>query len=118
MNKWISWVEIPATDFERAVNFYSKVWMAPLKAADFGAEKMACLPSGEGAVICAPDYNPAAAGLMVSLMVSDSIERTLERIVAYGGSIVKDKTKITAEGKGSFAVFLDSEGNRLGLYEN
>lgn len=118
MEKLISWVEIPSNDFDRAVKFYGKVLKLELKAEDFGTEKMAYLPSGEGAVIYEPNYKPSQNGVFVSLKVIDNIDSTLERIVLNGGKILKPKTKIEVEGKGYFAVFLDSEGNRLGLYEN
>lgn len=118
MEKLISWVEIPTNDFERAMSFYGQVLKAELKAEDFGTEKMACFPSGEGAIIYEPNYKPSENGVMVSLQLADNIDNTLERIEKNGGTILKPKTKIEVEGKGYFAVFLDSEGNRLGLYEN
>lgn len=118
MERLISWVEIPTNDFERAVNFYSKVLKAALNVQDFGNEKMACFPSGEGAVIYEPNYKPSANGVIVSLQVADDIDSTLIRIEANGGKVLRAKTKIEAEGKGYFALFTDSEGNRLGLYEN
>ncbi len=118
MEKLISWVEIPTNDFDRAVKFYSSVLKTALKAEDFGTEKMAIFPTGEGAVIYEPNYKPSENGVIVSLHVVDNIDSTLERIEASGGKVLKHKTKIEAEGKGYFAVFLDSEGNRLGLYEN
>lgn len=118
MEKLISWVEIPTNDFDRAVKFYSNVLKSELKAEDFGTEKMACLPSGEGAVIYEPNCKPSENGVIVSLKVTDNIDSTLERIEFSGGKVLKSKTKIEAEGKGYFALFLDSEGNRLGLYEN
>ena len=34
-----------------------------------------------------------------------------------GGEVVKGVTKIEAEGRGSFALVLDTEGNKVGLYE-
>ncbi len=37
-------------------------------------------------------------------------------ITRNGGKIIIPKTKIEAEGRGWFAVFADSEGNRIGLY--
>lgn len=118
MEKLISWVEIPTNDLERAVNFYENVLQTALQTKDFGTEKMACFTSGEGALICQPDYKPSSNGIIVSLKVTDNIDSTLERIENNGGKVLKPKTKITVEGKGYFALFLDSEGNRLGLYEN
>jgi len=118
MEKLITWVEIPTINFERAVNFYSKMLKAELKAEDFGTEKMACLPSGEGAIIYEPNYKPSENGVIVSLRVTDTIEGTLKRIENNGGKVLVPKTKIEVEGRGYFSVFLDSEGNRLGLYED
>ena len=116
MEKLISWVEIPTADFHRAVKFYSTVFKIELQAIDCGVEKMACFPTGEGAVIFAPGYEPSASGVLVSFNVPDDLEQTLGRITTNGGKIVRPKTKIEAEGRGYFAVFSDCEGNRVGLY--
>lgn len=118
MKKLISWVEIPTNDFDRAVRFYNEVLQMNLKPEDFGTEKMACFPSGEGAVIYAPGYTPSSQGVIVSLNVPDTIEATLERATANGGKVLMPKTKIEVEGRGYFAVFSDCEGNRLGLYQD
>ena len=118
MKKLISWVEIPATDFPRAVNFYQKVLELELEALDFGEEKMACFPSGEGAISQAPNFEPSKKGVLVSLNTEDDLDGTLQRITAAGGVVVKPKTKIEAEGRGYFALFQDCEGNTLGLYGN
>lgn len=117
MEKLISWVEIPTSDFERAVNFYNNVLKIELKPEIFDTEKMACFPSGEGAIIYEANYKPSQNGVMVSLQVADDIENTLKRIEVNGGKTLRPKTKIEVEGRGYFAVFLDSEGNKLGLYE-
>jgi uncharacterized protein len=117
MEKLISWVEIPSIDFHRAVKFYNKILKLEMKGEDFGVEKMACFPSGEGAIVQASGYKPSQNGVIVSLLVPDSIELTVARIEENGGSITQPKTKIEAEGMGYFAVFLDSEGNRVGLHE-
>ncbi|MDA3942678.1 MAG: VOC family protein [Bacteroidetes bacterium] len=116
MTKLISWVEIPATDFERAVSFYKSVLKLDLQVLDFGSEKMACFPNGEGAISYAPGFKPGKDGALVSLNVEQDLEAAIERIKANKGTIVQPKTKIEAEGKGYFALFIDSEGNKLGLY--
>jgi hypothetical protein len=118
MKKFVAWVEIPTVNFERAVDFYSKVFKMDMQAIDCGYEKMACFPSGEGAIIYAEGYSPNANGLIVSFNVADSIEKTINRVKENGGSVVKPKTKIEAEGRGYFAVFTDCEGNRIGLYSD
>ena len=117
MEKLVSWVEIPTTDFNRGVNFYNQVFKLQMSGNDYGTEKMAFFPSGEGAIIQAPGYDPAKNGLIVSFHVPDSIEQTVARTKQNGGKVVQPKTKIEAEDKGYFAVILDTEGNRIGLHE-
>ncbi len=118
MKKMIEWVEIPTTNFKRGVNFYNKVFNLSMEEMDYGTEKMACFPTGEGAIFYKEGYTPSENGVMVSFKVPDSIEETGKRIEANGGKIVLPKTKIDVEGRGYFALSLDSEGNKIGLYEN
>ncbi len=118
MKKLIAWVEIPASNFDRAVKFYTSALELDLQIIDCGTEKMACFPGGEGAISFAPDFLPSKNGTLVSLDVGKNIDSTLKLIEANGGSIFKPKTKIEAEGRGYFALFIDSEGNKVGLYGN
>ena len=46
----------------------------------------------------------------------DSVDDTLKKVEAGGGSVVRPKTEIP--GMGSFAYFKDIEGNVLGVWEN
>ena len=116
MTKLISWVEIPATDFERAVKFYSSVLKIDLQVIDCGIEKMACFPGGEGAISFAPDFKPGKDGTLVSFNAEKDLEGVMERIKENNGTIIQPKTKIEAEGRGYFALFIDCEGNKVGLY--
>jgi len=116
MQKYISWVEIPATNLQRAVRFYNAVLNLELQIADFGEEKMACLPNGEGAISQAPDFEPSKHGVLISLNTGKDLDGAIDRIQAAGGKIITEKTRIEAEGMGYFALFMDSEGNKMGLY--
>jgi predicted enzyme related to lactoylglutathione lyase len=116
MKKMISWVEIPATDMKRAVKFYNALLGLDLEILDFGEEKMACFPGDEGAIAQAPDFYPSKDGVLVSLNMEDRLDEGLVILAEQGGRILKGKTKIEAEGRGYFALFLDSEGNKIGLY--
>lgn len=118
MTKLISWVEIPTVDFYRAVDFYQHLLQTELKARDYGEEKMACLPGDEGSIIYSPGYEPSAQGSIISFTSPEELDKSLRKAVKAGGTIVKDKTKIEAEGRGYFALLLDTEGNRIGLYSN
>lgn len=118
MKNLISWVEIPSVDFKRAVTFYSNVLGIEFQVFDYAEEKMACFPSGEGAIFFSKGYKPSKDGVIVSLNTEDDLDETVKRVELNGGEIVIPKTKIEAEGRGYFATFIDSEGNKLGLYGN
>jgi len=118
MKKLISWVEIPALNIERATKFYSTILNIEMQIMDFGTEKMACFPNGEGAISEYPDFNPSENGLLVSFCAEKGLDVALKTATINGGEIVKPKTKIEAEGRGFFALILDTEGNKIGLYED
>jgi len=118
MDKLVAWVEIPSADFERAVKFYSSVFQLDLTPIDCGnGEKMACFPTGEGAIVYSRHAKPSENGMVVSFTVPDSIEAAISRIEKERGKVIIPKTKIEAEGRGFFAVCTDSENNKIGLYE-
>jgi predicted enzyme related to lactoylglutathione lyase len=84
---------------------------------DCYGEKMACLPTGEGAVVYSPYAKPSENSVTVYFIVPDTIEAAILRVEQGGGKVIIPKTKIEVEGRGYFAVCTDSEGNRVGLYE-
>lgn len=118
MNKIIAWVEIPTVDFYRAVKFYNQILETELVPLDWGEEKMACLPNNEGSIFYSKEFKPSKSGVIVSFNAGNSIDKMIDLVKAAGGKIEKPKTKIEAEGRGYFALFIDSEGNQMGLYGN
>lgn len=116
MKKMISWVEIPVVNMERAVTYYNAVLGIQLNILDFGEERMACFPGDEGAISLAPGFKPSKDGVLVSLNVEERMDEALVMVEKGGGSVVKPKTKIEAEGRGYFALVMDTEGNKVGLY--
>jgi len=119
MNKsLLSFFEIPAADFDRAVDFYSKVFKTDIQKVECGgSEKMAFFPNCEGAISYSEMITPSTGGVLISLRI-ESINEALEAIGQLGGKTVVDRTAIEAEGMGHFAVFIDSEGNKIGLHES
>ena len=113
------WFEIPATDFGRAVSFYEQVFKVKLNSEESGPFRMGVFPhAGEaisGCVIQGDGYSPSAMGSVVYLNGTDDLSAPLARVEESGGKIVVPKTKISDE-IGYFAQFLDTEGNRVGLY--
>jgi predicted enzyme related to lactoylglutathione lyase len=116
MEKLIAWTEIPTQDLERGVEFYNNLLEIKLQLTTSENESMACFPTGEGALIKAPGFTPSAQGVVVSFNVGNRLEELLEKVANWGGRIVHPKTKIEAEGRAYFALIIDSEGNRIGLY--
>jgi predicted enzyme related to lactoylglutathione lyase len=117
MKKLVAWVEVPAVNLERSVKFYNAVLNLNLEILDWGEEKMACFPNDEGAISQSPGFKPSGDGALVSFHVNN-IEDTLELVKESGGNIIQVKTKIEAEGRGYFALFSDTEGNKIGLYSD
>jgi predicted enzyme related to lactoylglutathione lyase len=118
MKKLISWVEVPAIDFDKAVKFYSTVLNIEFKVVNCGEEKMACFPGGEGAVSKAPGFEPSKNGVLVSFNTEGELDAVLDKVHKNGGEVVTPKTKIDADGRGYFAIVIDCEGNKIGLYED
>ncbi len=116
MDKMISWVEVPSLDFNRAVDFYKKVLQTEFNIIDSEKEKMACFITGEGCIFYAEGYKPSQDGTIVSFNTGDNIDAAIARVEKYGGKIVTPKTEIDAEGYGYCALFIDTEGNKVGLY--
>ena len=116
MKNIIFWVEIPTVNFDRAVDFYSLLLGVKLEKLDCGIEKMACLPNDAGAIFYSPNYKPSKDGVLVSLNAGNDLDGWMKKVEENGGKITLPKTKIEAEGRGWFAHFNDTEGNRLSLY--
>jgi len=121
MKNLIAFFEIPAENFERAVKFYESVLGVQLYAMDCKTEKMAFFPeeSGQcpGAISWSKDFCPSKDGVLIHFQV-ENMETAMTAIEKNGGKITRPKTKIEAEGRGYFALFIDSEGNRVGLYSD
>ncbi len=114
------WFEIPVTDLDRASRFYEAVFTRSLKREAFGADMvMAIFDAAEGAVkgalVHGPNYRPGADGTLVYLNGGADLAESLSRVETAGGQVLVGKTRIN-DTCGYYAVFMDSEGNRLGLH--
>ena len=112
----ITHVEIPADDPERAKAFYSglfgweigdmpgfegySMWMAPNKISG-------------GAIGKRGDSVPQQ---LTDYIEVDSIDAALEKVAELGGTVDVGKTDIGGD-MGWTALFTDTEGNSMGLYQ-
>jgi len=119
MKNLVSIVEIPTADFFRAVIFYQSVLNVKIEEVDMGEVHMGVLPSVEDSVsvvlVKGDDYKPSSHGSLVYLNAGNDIESLLKKIETSGGKIIAPKTEISPE-MGFFALFADTEGNKLGLH--
>lgn len=119
MQHAINWFEIPAKDFERAKAFYGRVVGADLHSENMFGTDMAFLPGGDGAVggaiACGPDYSPGTSGVLVYLNANPDLTPMLGRVAEAGGTVIVPKTPISPD-MGFFALFIDTEGNKVGLH--
>lgn len=119
VNHAISWFEIPVSDFQRAKQFYSTIFDFDMPEHTMEDQLMGFLLCEEGgisgAIILDPDNKPSAKGTLVYLNGGKDLSTILNRVEAAGGSVYMPKTHLSDE-IGYIAMFIDSEGNRVGLH--
>ena len=115
-----NWFEIPVADFDRARSFYSRIFDFDMPDQEMGGALMGFLPfeMGKGvggAIIRADAMQPSRDGPRIYLNGGDDLQPILDRVEAAGGNVDTPKTLIT-EDIGYYAVFEDTEGNRVALH--
>lgn len=118
MNSFISLFEIPATDLSRAIHFYQTILGISIEKMEMPGMEMGIFPyenqTVTGVIMKGEGYNPTADGVTIYLNGGNDLQIILDKVEGNGGKIIVPKTA-HADGSGFFALFLDSEGNKLGL---
>lgn len=115
-NEMLTWFEIPALSFERAVNFYNYIFGIQMTTQVVSSFAFAYFPGAMGgAVVAGYGYTPSDRGPLLYLNAGADMDVILARIPAAGGRVLMNKTFIN-DAVGSIAVFVDTEGNRLALH--
>jgi predicted enzyme related to lactoylglutathione lyase len=115
---FINWFEIPAANFERAVNFYNKIYQIEMECNSMGGYSMAFFPVENGvggAIIYGEGSFPSDKGPLLYLNGGNDLNTILSRVEDAGGTILLNKQLINEEA-GYFALFTDTEGNKLALH--
>lgn len=118
LKNYVSWFEIPAVNFQQAVNFYNHIYEIEMEKNFDGKYAMAFFPARSGiggAIVAGPGSTPSDSGPLIYLNAGGDLNRILQRIESAGGRVVMPKTLISEE-SGYFAIFIDSEGNKLALH--
>ena len=117
----VVWAEIPVLNFDRAKEFYSKIFNSEMYEQMMGTHRMGFFPMDPkskgvgGAIIQGKGYVPSALGSKVYLNGGDDLNDVLNRVEQASGKVILSKTKITDE-IGYFAEFEDTEGNHVCLH--
>ncbi len=115
---FVSWFEIPAIDFQQAVNFYSYIFGIEMEQVINEDSATAYFPvtTGIGGAITSGYSNEASSsGPLLYLNGGDDLNNVLNKVEDAGGRVIMTKTLIS-KNAGYFAVFIDSQGNKLALY--
>ena len=133
--QFIQWFEIPAKDFCRATLFYKKVFNIEIIETKLNNFNHGMFNLGtnyiKGAIVERTNVT-LNEGVVLFFNAYPSVSEIEAKITKNGGKILKSKTLMSDQtGKGDsvlssnfidgsdlayFAYFLDSEGNKMGLY--
>lgn len=118
MQHTITWFEIHVTDFDKGVDFYSKVMGYPVQKGDFDGTPYGFLPGDQqngvtGAVV---EKNGLGTGVFIYLNAETegNARGIIGRVEANGGKVLMPLTAIPPQGH--MAVFVDPEGNKVGIH--
>ena len=120
MKNAISWLEIPATNYERAKKFYATMLGIEITDMHMPDVKYGIFPYDNdnngvgGGIVEMQGATPSAEGVTIYLNGGDDLSVPLARVEAAGGKIIMPKTDIGENG--FMAQLIDTEGNRVALH--
>ena len=120
MSNPVVWFEIAATDLERAKKFYSEVFQLEMQYVDMPDSPMYMMGSSaegiagaSGALVKSSDNVPSLEGTIV-YFYCDDVGVEASRVEAAGGNLIVPKTSLGEFG--FMAMFIDTEGNKVGMH--
>lgn len=117
---FIQWFEIPVLDIKRAVGFYNSIYQIEMETTETPNHAMAFFPAKNGiggSLIQGQGCITTENGTLIYLNGGKDLNAILSRVETAGGRVIMEKTMIN-EDAGYFALFIDSEGNKLALHSN
>lgn len=118
IKNFVTWFEIPAYNHYRSVAFYNYIYGIEITSVELNGFSMGFFPAENGisgAIVTGPGCVPSEIGPLIYLNGGYDLNNVLSKINIAGGRVVMEKTFLS-ETAGYFAIFIDSEGNRLALH--
>ena len=121
----LCWTDIPVTNLDRAIKFYSAVLGREVSKMSEGTFEYGLLPHEEqnaSGCLCVRgdsvgDKNqPSENGPLIYLSVEGRLAEAVKAARDNGGKVFQDRQSIGPHG--FRAVIVDSEGNRLALHSS
>jgi predicted enzyme related to lactoylglutathione lyase len=115
---FVSWFEIPAYNHYRSVAFYNYIYGIQMTSVELNGFAMGFFPAESGiggAIVSGPGCVPSEIGPLLYLNGGEDLNNVLSKVNEAGGRVIMEKTFLS-ESAGYFAMFIDSEGNRLALH--
>jgi uncharacterized protein len=117
----VNWFEIAVTDMARAKKFYETVFKCTLTDLQMGPQTMAMFPgepdwaNASGALVKADDYVPTTDGHKIYFTCED-VNNEFALATQNGATAILPKMSLGDFG--NMALFIDTEGNMIGLHSN
>jgi uncharacterized protein len=121
----LCWTDIPVSDLDRAVKFYSAVLGQEVRKMSEGGFEYGLLPHEEqnasGCLCVGSDSvgdknQPSQTGPLIYLSVEGRLDDAVKAVKPNGGKVLQEKQQVGPHG---FRVLImDSEGNRIALHSS
>lgn len=119
MQNLVTFIDIPATDFGRAVSFYKAILGLEINETEVFGTKMGFFPSdgtnASGAIVQGEDYKPSTDGVIAYLNGGNDLQNVLDKVGPNNGKVIVPKTHISPE-VGYIGMFIDTEGNKMAVH--
>ena len=116
----IVWCDIPVTNLDRAIKFYSAVLGQPVEKQSMPGMTFGLLPhakdSVSGCLVEMKDRKPSMDGPQIYLNAEGRLDAAVAAVTANGGKVVQPKHPIGPYG--FRAVVVDTEGNSIALHSH
>lgn len=121
----LCWTDIPVTNLDRAIKFYSAVLGNEVSKISEAGFEYGLLPHEEqsssgclcvGSDSAGSNNKPSQSGPLIYLSVEGRLDDAIEATNSKGGKVLEGKHQIGPHGYR--AIIVDSEGNRIALHSS